>query len=87
MKIRQTKRNGKVVWELDTGVIDGQRHRFFFNKEKSARLKMAEMRSDFDAAGRRWTTMTSSARARIIHILDEIEAKGFSLEQVWEAFQ
>jgi len=87
MKIRQTERHGKALWELDTGLIDGQRRRFFFKKEKAARLKMAEMKSDFDAAGWRWTSMASSAKAKIIGILDEIEAAGLTLDQVWDAYQ
>jgi site-specific recombinase XerD len=87
MKIRQTTRHGNLVWELDTGVINGERRRLFFKKEKAARLKIAEIKSDFDAAGRRWTSMASSTKAKIIQILDEIEAKGLTLEQVWDAFQ
>src|ERR1044071_9059140 len=87
MKIRQTTRHGNVVWELDTGIIDGQRRRMFFNKEKAARLKMAEVEADFAAAGRRWSSTVSSDKAKIIRILDEIEAKGYSLEQVWNTFQ
>jgi site-specific recombinase XerD len=87
MKIRQTERHGKAVWELDTGLIDGKRRRLFFKKRKAAGLKMEEMRSDFDSAGRRWTSTASNAKARIIGILDEIDAKGLTLEQVWDAYR
>src|SRR5262245_46442400 len=87
MKIRQTKRHGQTLWELDMGRIDGQRRRLFFKKRKAARLKMAEMKSDFDAAGRRWTNLPPAAKAKIIAILDEIEAKGLTLDQVWDAYK
>lgn len=87
MKIRKTKRNGKVVWEFDTGLIEGKRRRLFFRTEKAARLKQAELKSDFESAGHRWFNLSSAAKAKAMHIFDQLEAKGVTLEQVWTAFQ
>lgn len=87
MKIRSTKRHGKNVWELDIGVVDGKRHRLFFKTEKAARLKSAEIKSDFEAAGRRWTNGGMSQKAKVIHILEEINECGLTLQQVWDAYK
>jgi site-specific recombinase XerD len=88
MKIRRTKRNGgKEVWELDIGLVDGRRRRLFFKTEKAAKLKSAEIKSDFEAAGRRWTNGGTSQKAKLIHILEEISERGLTLDQVWDAYK
>ena len=88
MKIRHTKRNGgKDVWELDIGMVEGRRRRLFFKTEKAARLKSAEIKSDFAAAGRRWANGRTSQKAKLIHILEEINERGLTLEQVWDAYK
>jgi hypothetical protein len=48
---------------------------------------LAEIESDFEAAGRRWTRATATSKATVIRILDEIAAQGLTLEQVWEGYQ
>lgn len=87
MKIRPTKRHGKRVWELDVGIVDGKRHRLFFKTDKAARLKSAEIKSDFDAAGRRWTNGSTTQKAKVIHILEEIHERGLTLQHVWDAYK
>jgi integrase/recombinase XerD len=88
MKIRYTKRNGgKEVWELDLGLVDGKRRRLFFKTEKAAKLKSSEIKSDFEAAGRRWTNGGTSQKAKLIHILGEIDERGLTLEHVWETYK
>lgn len=87
MKIRKTQRHGKTVWELDTGLIDGKRRRLFFRTEKAARLRLAEIESEFRAAGRRWTAASDVSKANVIRILDEIQSQGLTLEHVWDAYR
>ena len=87
MKVRKTQRHGKAVWELDTGLVEGKRRRFFFRTEKAARLRLSEIESDFHAAGRRWTSASATTKATVIRILDEIQSQGLTLEQVWDAYR
>lgn len=88
MKIRHTKRNGgKEVWELDIGMVEGRRRRLFFKTEKAAKLKSLEIKSDFEAAGRRWINGGTPQKAKVIYILEEISQRGLTLEQVWEAYK
>jgi integrase len=87
MKIRATKRHGKSVWELDVGIVGGKRHRLFFKTNKAARLKSAEIKSDFAAVGRRWTNGSATQKAKVIHILEEIHERGLTLQQVWDTYK
>ncbi|MCP5515708.1 MAG: hypothetical protein H7A45_00440 [Verrucomicrobiales bacterium] len=48
---------------------------------------MAEIQSDFHAAGRKWTSASATSKATLIRILDEIESRGLTLEAVWEAYR
>jgi integrase len=87
VKVRRTLRHGKTLWELDTGVIEGKRRRLFFRTEKAARLRLSEVESDFEAAGRRWTSASVTSKANVIRILDEIQSRGLTLERVWDAYR
>jgi len=87
MKIRQTTRHGKRIWEIDAGIYEGRRRRFFRKTKKAADAKLAELEGDRKKAGRIWVNLDESKRAEVVAILGEIDDAGLTLRTVWERFQ
>ena len=87
MKIRQTMRHGKTVYEIDAGIYEGRRRRFFRKTKKAAETKLAELQGDRKKAGRIWVGLDESKRAEVVSILSEIADAGLTLRTVWERYQ
>lgn len=86
MKIRKIDYEGRHRWEVDAGRIAGKRRRFFFNTERAARTKVRQLEAEREQIGRSWAHLSAAERVRVLETLKEIEAAGFTLQQVWTAF-
>lgn len=87
MTIREIVKHGRPAYELDAGVVEGRRRRFFFRTKKDAEKKLAGMEMDRKAVGETWAELPSRDRAETVRVLTEMQAAGVTLAGVWQAYQ
>lgn len=87
MKVRQTEINGTSGWLLDYGKRDGVRRRRYFHSEVDAKKALREAQKEAVAVGRRWAYLPPEQRAEVVTIINEIEAAGLTLRNVWDGFR
>lgn len=87
MTIRPIIKNGRDSYELDAGIVDGHRRRFFFSTKRDAEKKQAEIERDRRAVGSAWADLTARDRAEAVRVMAEMSTAGVSLAGVWQAYQ
>lgn len=87
MTIRSIIKNGRPAYELDAGIVDGRRRRFFFRSKRAAERRLAALESDRAAVGDAWASLPAKDRAEAVRVLAEMRAAGVTLSGVWTAYQ
>ena len=87
MTLRSIIKNGRDCYELDVGVVEGKRKRFFFRTKRDAEKRQAEMERDRKAVGSAWAELPARDRAEAVRVVGEMHAAGVTLAGVWQAYQ
>lgn len=87
MKIRAANVNGKAGWVVDIGVRDGRRRRKYFLDRKEAEKALTQAEKVAREVGRAWVDLPPGKRADVVFILNEVEARGLTLRQVWDGYR
>jgi integrase len=72
---------------VDYGVRDGKRRRHYVLSLEKAKAALARGKRDADALGRRWAEIEPAKRRDLVELLDEVNAAGLTLREVWTAYR
>lgn len=84
MKIREGTNNGKKVWILELGYIDGKRKRQYFEKRTEAQAALADLKTQKRKAGDYWISLKSDEKLTAAEIIMKAKASGLSLSDIWD---
>ena len=74
-------------WVLDCGQRDGKRRRQYFKTQKEVEKAFHDAEKEQMAVGRRWAQVPAEQRVDVVTVLNEIEAAGHTLRDVWDGFR
>ena len=83
MEITPCLVRGEPRWKIEIGGADGKRKRQFLKSPEAAEKALKAAKKDRADVGRAWEVLTAKEKAVVMQILKEIQAAGFTLEQVW----
>ncbi len=69
------------------GVRDGRRRRKYFLDRKEAEKALTQAEKVAREVGRAWVDLPPGKRADVVFILNEVEARGLTLRQVWDGYR
>src|SRR5436190_1382124 len=91
MTKRLVSNHGHPRWRVDFGkkLINGKwkRHVKFFTDEVAADKAIRAAEKDQSTVGKKWLDLPAEVRAKTVDLLDEMEASGYTIAQVWDAFR
>lgn len=74
-------------WCVDYGVRDGKRRREYYLDKAKAESALTKGLKDKAELGRRWASLPPVQRLDVVELLTEIEGRGLTLREVWNAYQ
>lgn len=83
MKIREGTNNGKKVWILEVGYVDGKRKRQYFEKKTDAQSALANLKTQKKRAGDYWISLKPDEKLDAAEIIMKAKSAGMSLADVW----
>lgn len=86
MTIKRITHRGKSKWLLDYGVVDGKRRRQYFDTELEAKRAVKLAQQERLEVGNHWSVLPPEKRVAVCRVLDEMEERGVTLQQVWSAY-
>jgi integrase len=84
MHLKQGKANGKDVWIVDLGYLNGRRRRLYFPVKADALAILAEAKLQQKKAGDFWTSLKPAERVEAADIYLKAQSVGMTLTQLWD---
>jgi integrase len=85
-KIKESMLRGNPVWICDYK-IEGERKRKYFPTQREAEAFAKNLGREEQKFGQTWVAMEADVRFSLARVLAEIQAKGITLEEVWNGYQ
>jgi hypothetical protein len=84
--LQAAQREERKSWQLDCGVINGQRVQISFKTKCEAEVELVSRRADMKRTGHHGLALTDDERVRYFSLRDRLGAVGATFEEAFDYF-